>query len=573
MSTAVFHVTRTQFLDRDLSIADLRDAVEMWRGWHRLAQSQSVTQTHKPTRCVYRLQAEVYGFARHDAEILRQEAMTALVDLIDPEHVQFKDADTLLVDGPWAASLEPVAIGMWVRLIGMDRARGLCVTLRVTTANESSNKTAAPDDINSLVLYGVPKSDSFFLKAIWRAQTSAAMEKVQQHVDTPDEKKLLNALNVFWRVRRRLANDPTHVKIAEIATPHRLECDSEQQAQRTAELIRALTGAPESVWIIGRTVSAYADEILFAQAFSYGACDGNPADFFVSRNVERLANRFVRLVYELRDDRGLKPFLARLAIPLAALVIALALMLSPKDRFDGRFIGAAIGMLSIIILLRILWVKARLIVRYHNAMNRGLGKLYNGSVRCEEMSIGADALADDPNVRKFTAEWEQVGARASLDFHMISDAEHQARSRLFVLDDQISVSVSFMWATGKYRLFPTIVVTLITTRFADGTRLSSINSGSGYKKPVLLHVAISRLVPGVTHPQELVNHHRKVLRRLCSEGRIPVSIDPSRTFAWIREDHEQMKQAYLARGKLYLWSDALHQAFGIHRRVYFEPDS
>jgi hypothetical protein len=574
MSTAVFHVTRAQFLDRDLSIADLRDAVEMWRGWHRLAQSQSVTQTHKPTRCVYRLQVEIYGFPRHEGEILRQEAAAALGDLIDAESVQFKDPDTLIVAGPLAGSLQPVAIGIWVRLIGMDRVKGLCVTLRVTTANESPARGSDPDDINSLVLFGVPKSRSFLLKALWHAQTSAVMEKVQRGApDNADERKLVNALDAFWRVRRQLANDPTHVKIAEIATPHRLECDMPQQAQRTSELIRALTGSPESAWIIDRTVSAYADEILFAQAFSYGACDGNPAEFFVSRNVERHANRIVRLLYELPGDRGLKPFLARLAVPLAALLSAAALIVTPRDRFDGRFIGGVIGVLGIIVLLRILWVKAKLIVRYHNAMNRALGKLYDGDVECRETSFLADGLAEDPHVRKFTAEWEQLGARACVEFHMITSAPQAARSRHFVLDDNISVTVSFMWAAGKHQNFPTIVVTNIVTYFADGTRLVTINSGGGYKKPIFLHLQVTRLVSMVTDPREIIDRHRKVLRRLCAEGRIPVSIDPGNKFIQIREDHERSKEAYRARGKIYLWSDAFHEGFAIPRRVYFEPDS
>jgi hypothetical protein len=343
MSTTIFHVTRTQFLDRDLSFADLRDAVELWRGWHRLAQTQSTAQMHQPKQCVYRLQAEAYGFPRHEAEGIRHDVATALADLIDPQSVQFKDPDTLIVTGVWAASVQPVSIGIWVRLIGMERVKGICVTLRVTAAHELLAHGSDPDDFNSLVLYGVPKSNSFFLKALWHAQTSAAMEKIQQRTDILSEKKLLKALDVFWRVRCHLADDPTHVKIADIATPHRLDCDTEQQARKTAEFIRTLTGSPASAWTIDRTVSAYANEIVFGQAFSYAAYDGNPGSLFVSRSVERHANRFVRLMYEIPGDRGLKPFLARLAIPLAALVAAIALMFVPRNTVDTRLIARVIG--------------------------------------------------------------------------------------------------------------------------------------------------------------------------------------------------------------------------------------
>jgi hypothetical protein len=298
-----------------------------------------------------------------------------------------------------------------------------------------------------------------------------------------------------------------------------------------------------------------------------------PDNPFVSLHVNRFVNRFIWLLFELNENRSPAAFARRAAGPLAlALLCAAGYALVPEES-GWRTPLLVVACIAAAVLGRVLWTKARTITLYRQRMNAGLKQLYTQASEFERIEQLAPDVRDDPSTTKSTEEIRAAGGTHRFDFRIKKVKSVDAVHRAFTLadDDATTCTLSLMFTTENFRLFPAKAWLSIETRFDDGHILATINSGSGFRRIRMPGFTI-RFHGDVTDPAELLARHRAVLRRLCAEGRRPVPVDasPEASFARAAADFERSR-AFYANRDAYTWGDALHEGFDVIRKEYVEP--
>jgi hypothetical protein len=187
-------------------------------------------------------------------------------------------------------------------------------------------------------------------------------------------------------------------------------------------------------------------------------------------------------------------------------------------------------------------------------------------VRFEEVDLAALGVIDDPTVRKYTAELEALGCRHYLDVRTDPGPEGTSYFRLFFLPTEATyVHLLLMFSTKQFRLFPAKPTLLVTTYLEEG-RLTSINSGGGYRKSVNPRV-IARHFPE-KDPATFLAKHCRVARRLRDEGQRPVLLSGRQALLQrLIDDHEETRQLWERYG-YYSWGAAFRQAFDLVRPEY-----
>jgi hypothetical protein len=277
-------------------------------------------------------------------------------------------------------------------------------------------------------------------------------------------------------------------------------------------------------------------------------------------------SRFIR--FPSRNRLG--DFLGRVAffgMPLLFAVALLAWVLSGPLP-EPWLLGALTALVAVPLtgLVYVVSNELRRVANYHRRMTAALTRVYSQSLRFEEVDLDALGVIDDPSVRKYTAELEALGCGHYLDVRTDPRPEGTTYVRLFALPTEHTyVQLLLMFATRQFQLFPAKPTLLATTYLEEG-RLTSLNGGGGYRRPLNPRL-IARHFPDKDPTAFLANHCR-VLRRLRDEGHRPVLLPgPQALLQRLVDDHEEARRLRERYG-FYSWSAAFRQAFELVRSEY-----
>jgi len=454
----MLHLTRKQFLDRPMSTAELRALGEMWRGWSGIPHG-----TRPGGWGEYRLGCRISGFARQDADRVRAELEAHLAGF--DGQIESIDEDTLQVLGPMLSASQPFDVGLWAELLSAPTCAGMCLMLRLHIHGSADVGTGRGTPESTLVLFGLSLRGGFCAKALWVAASGEQTEDIYHRAAWPDEKLLLNALEVFRHV------ESLPPSIAEV--PLSFRCCDAAEAAAVISALRTLVDRSIPIGANEDVVWAHASSTACAQAASHARffrSTKNP--LFLTKREARVAGWMTRMWAELPRDRSPGRFAVRLGIPLgvsAALVWAIA-SIDPAQ-VVARATLAVPAVAALLLAVRIIVKKIRLIARVRRAMHEALTKLYSHPSSMEPVDLRSVGLEDDPSVPKYSREMELAGGRHMGDFRVISEAAPGNAFRKYLLtNERTVVSVIFMNRAKRVSLFPARPLVSCKTRFRDGHR-------------------------------------------------------------------------------------------------------
>jgi hypothetical protein len=275
-------------------------------------------------------------------------------------------------------------------------------------------------------------------------------------------------------------------------------------------------------------------------------------------------------LFDLPGQAKLPAFLGRVGFFACLTILSVLLLVQLPILGPYEVPVALLGVIGLAGFGFNVWWKGRTIYRYHSRMKAALRKLYSGAINYVPIDLVELGVADNPAVVKYTRELESIGARHLFD---VRPDRLSSRSyiRLFsISEDRTYLFLSIMLATQVLRFFPANSFLLVMTRFADGSRLVSVNSkASGYQKPRKTNV-IARRFPDAQDPGESLAVHRQVLKRLLDEGRqLAPLMSADDLLQYQIKEHEETCVLAKQQG-YYTWGAALRQSFGLVRREYLE---
>lgn len=533
---------RPAFVDRAATVRDLANAVELWRLWFIKDRSANIPSSRAG---FIRLEAQVYGFPVFERDAIAHAAMAACHSIgTVVEVLPETSADTLSFATTWIDSdttdvTDYAEGGLWQALLSTTAVKGLCLILTVLCrAGRDTSRTATAFG-GDLCFFGVCRGpDQFFIKTIWNPSRQKRIGPIDRMVTTPFEQNFPAALEFFSR-----------------------------QVSYMKEGVNKVVVGPELQKIVGRAPLTVEEAAAIARR-RMGPKSGKA--LFRTAQADRTVGHFLGVFFDFHGGRGPFTFIRRLVVSLAitAGAIALAEVVSPVQAKVVLYLLASV---ALAVAGRVIFVKVRRIVRFRQSLNRAISKVYEREA--ERQLATFDEYGEDPHPNRYMAELKALGATHCFDY-TVSDMPNGTRacSQCFVVDNQTRISVGLMRATGKLRYFPARPVLAMTTRFRDGLRLMTSGTiENAYKTPVVPNVLV-RYVVGGDDPQELLNRHREVVRRLVNEGRvvIPPATDPATVFAEMKADHDQVRK-YRQGKTIYTWGDAIRKGFEMPRKDYFEP--
>jgi hypothetical protein len=452
----------------------------------------------------HRVEGRLWGFPRHDGDRLQQVlARSGAAGGVDGLSIARPDPDTLAAATPLAELREPCSLRPLLTWFSAPELDGLPLMLRLGLHDWRGPTDGPPAAGGSLVICGQLAQGRLRLKGMWPAGLVAGHERLYE--------------KARW---------------------------SEEEA-----LMRFLDGAPAP------PPSAVVLAVL------------GP------RRSQRYHHWLFTRFFRVPGQKKLPAFLGRVGffVGVFAASVAVLVVLRPSNPLAlGGMVAAAGGAAcSLWGLGFVVWRQAREVVSYYVNMRAALRRVYAGPVRFLPVDLAAVGAWPDPHAAKYAAEVAALGGRHYLDVTHDPPPSGTSYTRLFALpEDPTYVHLLLLYGTSnRFVLFPARATLLVTTYFDSGERLTSSNSGTGYRKKLDPRVTV-RSYDDAEDPADLLARHRRELQRLLGEGRrVQPLMGPEELLHRIERDHEETREA-LARYGYWRWGDALRQAFGLVRSEY-----
>src|SRR5256885_1524565 len=313
----MFYLTRKRFLDQLMDADDLRAAAEMWRGWFLLRRRAA----HLGEVGRYRLEAQIYGFARQDSAALQVALQDRLSRFAVDVHASEHDPDMVQIIGGFVPGGQPCDIALWLHILSDPEVSGLCVLLRIHI-EASAGSSCRITSTGTFVMCGSACEGRLIVKAVWHF-SDPQFDRLHHRADWDDSEAFMEALEVFRRVETTLrAADPL-ADLTGAAGLRRLACATPAEAQNTASTLVDLGFPAESISVEASQVSCMATVTACAQAAAYlrmplKSC----SNFFVSPGIAKQGRYLARLVVEFPGDHSPAAFAVRTGAPLAVGVVA-----------------------------------------------------------------------------------------------------------------------------------------------------------------------------------------------------------------------------------------------------------
>jgi hypothetical protein len=298
--------------------------------------------------------------------------------------------------------------------------------------------------------------------------------------------------------------------------------------------------------------------------------------------VPRGADRFTRLVVKLLHVPLGKPRLAGLLG--RCLVFGLALgglgligyVLAQTEKWFWLLL-LAVGLWWVpLLFVTFARNEARLWLVGFRLFHAIYAKLYEEAHRLGPPSpAAAKMVADDPRVRKYTADLEAAGFVRAGDLMTDPPLGGEGAFRVFRAPDgvtHLTLVCTFTTANDAEQAFhnwPCEVSFLAHTIFADGGYAASVSGrGNGYRRKRTGPEVLVRVFPDETDPQEFVRLHAKAAAEFAEEtGR---RARPQESFAEFarRQDAILEDERRFFHGNPYTWGDHLRWYLQRPRNVF-----
>ncbi len=493
-------LARKQFVDRVLEAEDLAALAELLTSW----QSHQAPGGGGVPIAAASPSAGFWGFARADGDLFaRKIAYRAESRQIAGVTLTRPDPDTLIVTltAPPAGSPVPAgaAAGALFALVVDRDFNNQCVEFRLPLRGRGSGAGA-------LVLYGAVQHGRYRLKALWRAGAGDFAEELYAHAPWPHEAQLLAALHDF----------------------------------------RA-TGS--------RAVPAWAPAALFP--------DGS------GRAVGSAVAWFLRPAAD-----GVGAFLGR--VGLAASVAGLcAYALARRSAPGFSFLFGAGLIIGLLALVYTVGIRVWMVVLCRQMMRANQQKMQTQAMSFPELNLAEQPGAlEDPSLLKLSRDLAALGGVHFKDITVEPAVFGTACIRLFLFPDEATLFSLMLLRGGSSgdgdgpgsmnnHIFPARANFLLRTGLDNGERLVSINGGGGHRKPLPGASVISRVFPGMSDPERMLQKHRNVLQRLEREGRRRVPLEPERLVAQLLQDQEEEIAPAKRHNRYFGWADAFRMVFHI----------
>jgi hypothetical protein len=452
----------------------------------------------------HRVEGRLWGFPRPDGDGLEQILVRAVAASgMDGLSVARPDPDTLTAATPLAELEQPCSLAPVLACFSAPELDGLPLMLRLGLHDWRGPTDGPPLAGGSLVICGQLAQGRLRLKGIWPAGLVAEHEGLYEKARWAEEEALLRFLD-------GAPAPPASAGVLAVLGP--------QRSQRYHH------------WLLSRFYRVPGQKKLPAFLGRVG--------FFAALFAASVAVLFV-----LRPSNSLT---------FGAMVVA---------------VGAAAG--SLWGLGFVVWRQAREVGSHYVNMRAALRRVYARQVRFLPIDLAAVGALPDPHAAKYAAEVEALGGRHYLDVTHDPPPSGTSYIRQFALpEDATYVSLLLLYGTSNgFVLFPARATLMVTTYFDNGERLTSSNSGMGYRKKLDPRVT-ARSYDDAEDPADLLARHRRELERLLGEGRrVQPLMGPEELLRRIERDHEEARER-LARYGYWRWGDALRQTFGLIRPEY-----
>ncbi|MCC2670998.1 MAG: hypothetical protein K0Q72_3469, partial [Armatimonadetes bacterium] len=185
-------LTRDAFAGRWLNADGLQAVAVLWMELYE--HTLRTGARRKPGFCL--VEAELWGFPRVHAEWYRQgiEQRAREWGLYDVR-VELKDADTLRVTGPEAATPPISSLARWFHLCLSQELQGLWCELRISARDRPGSSAKETGYGGSLAVSGMLQGGGFQLLALWPSPHNRATDAVYVWVRWEHEKAFLALLD------------------------------------------------------------------------------------------------------------------------------------------------------------------------------------------------------------------------------------------------------------------------------------------------------------------------------------------------------------------------------------------
>lgn len=544
----MFTVTRKELADWKLHPDDLVAVANAWLGWFRLQNTNS-------SGPLLSWQALFEGFSpSQDAEI--QASAQALTSPHLPDRLVSLDGPgRLCIDGLDSGSLNQSGLVPLLACIASPLFADLSLRIRLQARSDGGS-------FAKITVFGVIRDGTLVVKAIW--QGGVEMDTLAEHNPLPKDAEVLKILQSHVALDRALAADLVQGARWQ-SSLRNYNFGSQEEATRVLLNVRTLTGSSGGS-VSGSTLLIHATVTETAVAISHAR---NPQEIIepTTAAAEKVGDSLVWLLFGDQKKRTLGDWGKRIGLATGVAAAGWTLYaLQPEGRFF-----LYVGIIASLLTVWIVGYHLVLMQMYRSAMRRNLRDLFSRPLELEYVSFAKLGLDDDPAVLRFSKEVEKSGGVAYAETGSPSIKTFGGGTKIFTFRDEglVFSLLSMNGIPGK-SLFPAKVNFHLETRFSDGLKLYSSNHGMGFRKPLPDSDSMPRYWPQASTVSQILQNHRRVVKRLVSEGRQVAPLDPDDIIPRLKREHRNYWDKQEKYG-WYTWADAFHEVFSIIRKDYLEP--
>jgi hypothetical protein len=417
--------------------------------WLQLYQEAATRQGFSATPELD-LEIRLSGFPRQQGEVLRTELERRVSDS-DADHydVILKDRDTLVLSSAGPAGKRRPPPGLGLPVLAGALVDGLAAEIRFRTIGHVGEFLRFGRVSACLVVVGELRGGRLFVKAFWRSGATGLEDTMYRSEQSRDESPLLAGLQEF---------------------------------RKTGEVREDLAGR-----------------------------------FFKPSSVDRRTKWLLNLFYTPLDG---PPRLTRLLMRVALFAVLLApfawMIRQAVEDDELLWLVPVImfGWLPMILLGLFVYIEWKLLFIGYRGLRELSARQHEESRPFHTLAPPeAAAFANDPNVRKYTAELAEAGFALQGDVAQTIAGDVTIVYRIFLVPDGVTymilICVQFVEVRPEKRHYswPVSVMFEAQTFFAQGGRVDSVSAGYEYWQPPLDANTMIRRDSETKHPIEFCRAH------------------------------------------------------------------
>ncbi|HUS33743.1 MAG TPA: hypothetical protein VM680_00180 [Verrucomicrobiae bacterium] len=551
-------IIRNQFLDLALPAQTVAEWFKAWLAWRVIFLRQNPAEAERGLG-VCRVVCSLGGYPHAQVE----SAAADWKRFLPKEWFEGVEVgkDDLLVARSIAQKIPEAKLDGVVSALFSGMSDGMAVMLELVTWDGGEVGPATTQE--ALVFYGLAEDGQFLLKAIWTKSLPHDDGATYAAATWPDEEATVNAFQRIEKVRARVESGGVKDGVVSYIA------QDEEHAVMTYLALRALTGAEAERKPGERTVRGAVAVEQMVHAVTYVALGENVPLVF-SPAAARNGSLVVKVFF---GTTGLTEKFTNFLKRAGGLFIVTGwLVWLARSELLGnwRLLFWILAVIAALMVAVVVGWKAYFIWMYRTLMKQGLAKVYNAPWAADEVTEMDARFANQPTVRKFSADLEALGGRHVINLDLKNTGCTNLARVYFMPESKAYFYLSFIVENPDgNKNFPALGNFLVRTLYEDGVVVATVDRGNGFKQQ-LDKGSCSKMLRDVKGVKDMLERHVRVQKRFGTKAAGPIELSKEAFIAREKSDHVRISELNHKYG-YYRLVDAIGDSFGWIRRDSREP--